>query len=573
MAEPADGADPSTKGGRVAARLRPLRSVRVRITLAAALVIAVAMVATGWLLVRSVERSQLGAIGNDAEEVLDQVTGRLAAGVPAEEAVRPEELATAGFVEIKYADGSWIRFVPIFNVETGEVELGISRPDPDNPAPAPSEQPHVEEPEASDEVVAVPGGANDDDVPPVVGFPVEQRSAHVDTASGEVNVTVAAPLDQVAGSLDAVRRALTIGFPLIVGLVALAAWWTVGRALRPVERIRAEADAIGASTLHRRVSEPGTGDEVNRLSRTMNAMLERLEGAVTRQRQFVADASHELRNPVAGIRTNLEVALREGERAEWTDVAREVLAEEARLESLIGDLLVLAAEDEGAATLPRTELDLTELAASEARRSRRVPVSSVTGSDVVVLGSHNQLQRALANLVDNAARHANSQVHIGTNARTGWAQLWVDDDGPGIPPADRDRVFERFTRLDDGRARDQGGSGLGLAVVRSIVTRHSGRVWAEDSPLGGARFTIALPAPGPSSSQPQPTQNGTALHQNRPTSHHALTAIISTPRPHLTSAAEAHPTVQSAQCTSATGAPSTRLVTQSTSTSPLTASV
>jgi signal transduction histidine kinase len=518
MAEPADGPDPSTTGGRVAARLRPLRSVRVRITLAAALVTAVAMVTTGWLLVRSVERSQLGAIGNDAEDVLDQVTGRLAAGVPAEDAVRPEELAIAGFVEIKYADGSWIRFAPIFNVETGEVELGISRPDPDNPDPAPSEQPHIEESEASDEVVAVPGGANDDDVPPVVGFPVEQRAASVDTASGEVTVTVAAPLDQVAGSLDAVRRALTIGFPLLVGLVALAAWWLVGRALRPVERIRAEADAIGASTLHRRVSEPGTGDEVNRLSQTMNAMLERLEGAVTRQRQFVADASHELRNPVAGIRTNLEVALREGERAGWTDVARDVLAEEARLENLIGDLLVLAAEDEGAATLPRTELDLTELAAGEAGLRRGVPVSSTTGSDsVVVLGSHNQLQRALANLVDNAARHARSQVQIGTATRTGWAHLWVDDDGTGIPPADRDRVFERFTRLDGGRARDQGGSGLGLAVVRSIVTRHRGRVWAEDSPLGGVRFTIALPTPSLSSSEPPPRWNGTVLHQNRPT--------------------------------------------------------
>jgi signal transduction histidine kinase len=518
MAEPADWPDPSTKSGQVAARLRPLRSVRVRITLVAALVTAVAMVATGWLLVRSVERSQLGAIRNDAEDLLDQVTGRLAAGVPAEEAVRPEELATTGFVEIKYEDGSWINFVPFFNVESGEVELRFSRQDPDNPDPAPSEQPPIEEPGASDEVVAVPGGANDDR-PPVVGFPVEQRADGVGTPAGEVTVTVAAPIDQVAGSLDAVSRALTIGFPLLVGLVALAAWWTVGRALRPVERIRAEADAIGASTLHRRVSEPGTGDEVNRLSRTMNAMLERLEGGVTRQRQFVADASHELRNPVAGIRTNLEVALREGERAEWTEVAREVLAEEARLESLIGDLLVLAAEDEGAATLPRTELDLTELAAGEARRSRRVPVSSVTGADrFVVLGSHNQLQRALANLVDNAARHANSQVHIGTTARTGWAQLWVDDDGPGIPPADRDRVFERFTRLDDGRARDQGGSGLGLAVVRSIVTRHRGRVWAEDSPLGGARFTIVLPTPSLSSSQPQPTRNGTpAVHQNQRT--------------------------------------------------------
>jgi signal transduction histidine kinase len=146
-------------------------------------------------------------------------------------------------------------------------------------------------------------------------------------------------------------------------------------------------------------------------------------------------------------------------------------------------------------------------------------VSSATDSDsVVVLGSHNQLQRAVANLVDHAARHADSQVHIGTTTRTGWAELWVDDDGPGIRPADRDRVFERFTRLGDGRARDQGGSGLGLAVVRSIVTRHRGRVWAEDRPLGGARFTIALPTPSLSSSLPQPRQNGTALHQSRPTS-------------------------------------------------------
>jgi signal transduction histidine kinase len=519
MAERVDGADPSTKGGRVVAWLRPLRSVRVRITLAAALVTAIAIVATGWLLVRSVERSQLGDIRNDAEDVLDQVTGRLAAGVPAEDAVRPEELTATGFVEIKYEDGSWINFVPIYNVGSDEVELGISRQDPDSPDPPPSEQPpHIEEPAASDEVVAVPGDADDVPAPPVVGIPVEQRADRVDTPSGEATVTVAAPIDQVADSLDAVRRALTIGFPLLVGLVALAAWWLVGRALRPVELIRAEADAIGASTLHRRVSEPDTGDEVNRLSQTMNAMLERLEGAVTRQRQFVADASHELRNPVAGIRTNLEVALLEGEGAGWTDVAREVLAEEARLESLIGDLLVLAAEDEGAATLPLTELDLTELAADQSRRSRRVPVSSATGSDsVVVLGSQNQLQRAIANLVDNAARHADSQVHIGTATRTGWAELWVDDDGPGIPPADRDRVFERFTRLDDGRARDQGGSGLGLAVVRSIVTRHRGRVWTEDSPLGGARFTIALPTPGPSS-QPQPRQNGTPLHRIRPTS-------------------------------------------------------
>jgi signal transduction histidine kinase len=313
-----------------------------------------------------------------------------------------------------------------------------------------------------------------------------------------MTVTVTAPIDQVAHSLDAVRRALTIGLPLLVVLVALAAWQIVGRALRPVELIRAEAAAIGATTLHRRVPEPPTGDEVNRLSRTMNAMLERLEGAVTRQRQFVADASHELRNPVTGIRTDLEAALCEGDRADWPTVARDVLAEEARLEALIRDLLVLAAEDEGTATLPTGEVELNGLVTEVASRSRDVGVALATGPDrVVVAGSHGQLQRALANLVDNAQRHARSQVRIGTAYREGSAELWVDDDGPGIPPEDRDRVFDRFTRIDDGRSRDQGGSGLGLAVVRSIVTRHGGRVWAEDSPLGGARLVIVLPTLGP----------------------------------------------------------------------------
>jgi signal transduction histidine kinase len=497
MAERADRSDPATGGGPVAARLRPLRSVRVRITLAAALVTAVAMTATGWLLVRSVKDSQLGAIRNDTEALLDQVTGRLAAGVPPEETVRPEEL-TSGFVKMEYEDGTSINVAPTYLSDGGSDEVRLAT--------------FTQVGLGSDEIVAEPSRPPT----PPIRIALAQRTRTVDTPSGEVTVTVAAPTGQVAGSLDAVRRALTIGFPLLVGLVALAAWWMVGRALRPVELIRAEADAISGSTLHRRVSEPGTGDEVNRLSRTMNAMLERLERAVRRQRQFVADASHELRNPVAGIRTDLEVALGEGDRADWPNVARAVLTEEARLETLIGDLLVLAAEDEGAATLPATEVDLSELAAAEARRSRNVPVSSAAGSDrVVVVGSRSQLQRALANLVDNAERHARSQVHIGTTNRAGWAQLWVDDDGPGIPPTDRDRVFERFTRLDDGRARDQGGSGLGLAVVRSIVTRHRGSVWAEHSPLGGARLIIALPTLNPSP-RPQPRQNLTALHQNRP---------------------------------------------------------
>jgi signal transduction histidine kinase len=450
-------------------RRRPLRSVRARITFTAAVVTAVALAVGGWLLVRSVEEAQLSAAEEDLALLLDRIAGRLAAGAPPEESVRPGELTT-NLVEIAYADGSSVDVVPT----AGGDEVGVV-PGPRRAPGAPPEPP---------------------------SGPVAARRA-VDTPDGEVTVTATAPVDrEVARSVEAVERALAVGLPLLVGLVTLVAWWTAGRALRPVERIRAEADAIGAATLHRRVPEPGSGDEVHRLSRTMNAMLDRLEGAVTRQRQFVADASHELRNPVAAMRIDLEAALCEGDRADWPEVARTVLAGEARVEGLLGDLLVLAAEDEGAALLPRTDVDLRQLAVAEAtrRRDRGVPVSSTAEAErVLVAGSRSQLERALANLVDNAERHAASQVCVGVTAEAGRAELWVDDDGPGIAPADRERVFERFTRLDDSRARDQGGTGLGLAVVRSIVARHRGSVWVEDSALGGARFVVALPVADPPS--------------------------------------------------------------------------
>jgi signal transduction histidine kinase len=507
MARKADRAGRSTRIGPAVARFRPVRSVRVRITLAAVVVTAAAMAGTGWLLVWSVEDTQLATIREDSENLLDQVAERLAAGVAPKDTVRPGQL-TSGFVEIRYEDGSAINLVPI-----GEDGVAV--------VPAPGVQggdilgPRTAQPSPSDDVVAeeLPSDAS-----PPGDVPIARQIARtVETPDGKATVSVAAQVADVPRSLDAIRRALTIGLPVLVVLVALAVWWLVSRALRPVERIRAEADAISASTMHRRVSEPGSGDEVDRLSGTMNAMLGRLEGAVTRQRQFVADASHELRNPVAGIRTDLEVALCEGDRADWPTVARAVLAEEARVETLIDDLLVLAAEDEGATTFPGTEVELNGLAATEARRSRTVPVSTATRADpIVVVGSQNQLQRALANLVDNAERHAKGQIRIETAPRGGCAELSVDDDGPGIPPADRDRVFERFTRLDDSRARDHGGSGLGLAVVRSIVTRHRGRVWTEDSPLGGARFVIALPMADPTP-RPQRLQNVTHLQEDRPT--------------------------------------------------------
>lgn len=440
-------------------RLRVPGSVRLRITLTAVVVSAVAVSAGGWLLVRSVEDAAMDAIQEETAVLLDHVAEGLEAGAPPERTIRRDELAS-NLVEIAYEDGTVLNLVPV----AGGRQVGA-----------------VEVPDPSDELQG----------------PVAARRT-AQTPTGEATVTVTASSDEeIERSGDAVEGALAVGLPVLVGGVAVASWWTVGRALHPVDRIRAEADAISAATLHRRVTEPRSGDEVHHLSRTMNALLGRLEGAVTRQRQLVADASHELRNPIAAMRIDLEAALYEGDRADWPTVARSVLAEEARVESLIDDLLVLAAEDEGAATLPRTDVDLNELAIAEANRGRRVAVSAATDPDpVVVVGSRSQLERVLANLVDNAERHATSQVHLGITNQGGWVHLTVDDDGPGIPQEDRERVFERFTRLDASRSREQGGSGLGLALVRSIVTRHRGSVWVDDSPAHGARFVVALPAPG-----------------------------------------------------------------------------
>jgi signal transduction histidine kinase len=321
----------------------------------------------------------------------------------------------------------------------------------------------------------------------------EQVTRRVETPGGELTVIAGAPVDEVGRSVDAVRRALGAGVPLVALLVGALSWALVGRALRPVEAIRAEVEAVSGTSMHRRVPEPPTDDEIGRLARTMNAMLGRLQGAAARQRQFVSDASHELRSPVAAIRTDVEVALREGPAADWPAVGRAVLVEEDRLERLLADLLVLAAGDEGGPVAESSPVDLAALAAGESGRARRVPVEmSVSATPARAAGSPDALRRALSHLVDNAARHARTRVAV----TIGPGRLVVDDDGPGIPEADRERVFERFTRLDDARARDQGGAGLGLAVVRSIATRHGGTVRVEASPLGGARVVVELPPAG-----------------------------------------------------------------------------
>jgi signal transduction histidine kinase len=327
------------------------------------------------------------------------------------------------------------------------------------------------------------------------GYEAAQRE--VNTTAGNITLVAEQSLAEVDRTVNSVTDALLIAVPCLVALMALATWYFTGRALRPVEAIRLRAEEITGTTMHRRVPEPDTDDEVGRLARTMNAMLARLEVSSQKQRQFVSDASHELRSPLASIRTNLEVALRNSDTTDWGEVASRVLAEDERMEDTVAELLELARLDEATgpapiATLP--EVDLDEVVADLTVAPRRVPVDTTRVSAGRVHGRHDQLARAVRNLVDNAARHASTKVAVALSTDGATVELDVDDDGPGIAPDDRARVFERFTRLDDGRARDAGGLGLGLALVKAIVESHQGTVTVEDSPLGGARLAVRLPA-------------------------------------------------------------------------------
>lgn len=288
---------------------------------------------------------------------------------------------------------------------------------------------------------------------------------------------------------------------------ALAARWTVGRSLRAVDAMRREVDEITTADLARRVPVPPTGDELQTLAESFNATIERLERGVDAQRRFTSDAAHELRSPLAGVRAVLEVAQRQPERMPASvDAALDQLDRAGRL---VDDLLVLASHD-AAAPQKRVVTDIDDIVRREARavaarfgdlvvdRSGVLPVqASVTPAAI---------GRVVQNLVDNAAAHARRTVRLrlstvvaadGDGRPVVYWQLGVDDDGPGVPPAARERVFERFARLDEARSRHAGGTGLGLAIVRELVAEHGGTVAVGDSDLGGASFVVRVPVPLP----------------------------------------------------------------------------
>ena len=313
-------------------------------------------------------------------------------------------------------------------------------------------------------------------------------------------VVVASSIQTQRETVRTVILYLLLGFPLLLLLVGMAMWVLVGRALRPVERIRAQVHGIGANQLAERVPVPATQDEIARLAVTMNEMLNRLQAAQETQRRFVADASHELRSPIATLTAALDVVVVDVTGQAWLDLQQVMGAETGRMRRLVEDLLLLAKADDDELRLQRSDVDLDDLVESEVRRLRSSngPVVQRDVQTVRVRGDADKLAQVIRNLVDNATRAAKSTVRFTLAEEAGTAVLTVEDDGDGIPPADRERVFERFVRLDASRDRVSGGSGLGLAIVREVLRSHGGSVRITDSSLGGARFEVTLPTEGPS---------------------------------------------------------------------------
>jgi signal transduction histidine kinase len=493
---------PPAGWARLRARLGLIRvrlgTVRVRITVAAVVVAGVAM-AVGALVLVAVLRDTLTREVRAAARLRGQdVASVLASGASETGSLAvddPEEL----LIQVLDASG---RVVAASPGADGRPPLARLRP---------GESAELELPAAPGQGGSAEGGSAEGGTPAGGGSGAAEGPAGVagaeegeflavatgaETPQGRRTVVVVRSTETVTEATAAVSGLLAVGLPLLLAVVGVTTWVLVGRALAPVEGIRAEVDAISAAALHRRVPDPPADDEIGRLARTMNRMLGRLDQAQARQRRLVADASHELRSPVATIRQHAEVALAHPDRTSTTELAATVLAEDLRLQRLAEDLLLLTRADEHTLALRRRPVDLDDLVFDEARRLRDatgLTVDTTAVSAGRVDGDPAGLRRVLRNLGDNAARHAGGRLAFSVAERDGMVLLAVDDDGSGIPEADRERVFERFVRLDDARARDDGGSGLGLAIVAELVAAHGGTVAVATSPLGGARVAVTLP--------------------------------------------------------------------------------
>ena len=466
--------------------------VRARLTLVSSLVLAVALGAAGVLAVTVARSALLQSLDDAAMQRAADVAGLFEAGP------LPDPLPVTGAAVVQVVDA--------------QERVVASSPGGDRLSPLLDGEGLAAA--RAGEAVGLPGAR--------VGSSEPFRVLAMTAGQGRTStVLVATSVAEVERAAAVLTRAVLLAVPVLVALMAALTWQVAGSALRPVEQLRLAAAATTAAVTSRRpLPVPPTDDEVGRLAVTLNDMLGRLDAASARQRAFVADAAHELRSPLGSLRTQLEVALARPATQDWAEVARGGVAEVERMSALVDDLLLLARLDEPVGR--SGPVDVLEVAREAASRPRRTPVRvepsapEVASPPAVVTGDRRALFRVVANLLDNAARYAATSVVVtvgvsgvsgaggaagaaGAAGGTGTGPavvLAVLDDGPGIPAADRERVFERFTRLDPSRDRDAGGTGLGLAIVRAEVQRHGGTVQAVDRPDGapGGAVVVRLPA-------------------------------------------------------------------------------
>ncbi|WP_405923979.1 sensor histidine kinase [Streptomyces sp. NBC_00035] len=458
-------------------------SVRSRATLAATLAVAIALIAAGAAVTLSLRSNLSGQASTQAERAARSVAADLAGGLAYDQLSlddddRPVQVVDeAGTLVAASEELERISGTRVDAVRPGAPAAGVG--DDDDEADDDSLEPG----EIGEATTFNDGSATID------GDSEDYRFAAVTVEvpdKGTLTVYAGEPLSAEQSAVRTASTVMLIGFPLLLVVVAAVTWRVTRRALRPVEGIRSEMAAITASEdLARRVPVPDTHDEVAGLARTTNETLAALELSVERQRRFVADASHELRSPIASLRTQLEVG---AAHPELLDVAGAV-EDTVRLQRLAADLLLLARLDAGERPAD-TRFDLGAVVREEAAGRTGVTADAPA---VEVSGSRGQLARVLANLLDNAQRHARERVSVRVRTDGAWVVVEVADDGAGVPADQRERIFERFVRLDDARTRDDGGAGLGLAIARDVALRHEGTLTVREAPEGGALFELRLP--------------------------------------------------------------------------------
>jgi signal transduction histidine kinase len=467
--------DPESTGPRrLAARFRPGRTrwgVRKRATASAVMVVAGALLVAGSILLILLQTYLSASTETAARRKADDVIAQMADDDVEEAAEYIMNTAHAGqYVQILTPAGTV--FASSDSAGTAQPVTALRPPAGETLMQKASGLPAL--------------GDSDDFFIVAKGVPVDGET---------YTVAIASTVQVQADTVSTVAWFMLGLMPVLLVAVGLLVWELVGRSLLQVQQIRRQVSGINLHRLGGRVDVPPTADEITALALTMNSMLDRLQASEQEQRRFVSDASHELRSPLATLSAAVEVASADSTGATWNELKDVLAGETARMRFLVENLLTLAKSDDGGLRIDLTDVDLDHVVQDEIRRLRATSAHPIEADlrPVRITGDPMRLGQVLRNVLDNADKHARTRIRITLDTRPGEAVLAVDNDGDPVPEGDRLRIFGRFVRLDESRARGSGGSGLGLAIAESIMAAHHGTISATESPAGECRFELVFP--------------------------------------------------------------------------------